>query len=425
MNRVSRKKDVNINGMDNREPGKFYACSHDEDWPLRMTVWSRRAVLGGALAFSCGPVAPARAAGGGLRRGVNTWPWFALTREYPAPSTDYAWPPFQEGRAVPRPVDLAALATAGFDFIRIPVDPGPFLAFGGARRAALLQMLTAAVAEGLAAGLSVVVNIQANAATHFWTPDHLVASQAAPGFDAYRTLVADVAARLSDFDPARVALEPVNEPPQGCVSAEWVGVQTALFAAARTVAPHLALVATGGCGSMVSGLVALDPAPLLALGNVRFTFHFYEPYLFSHQGAPWMREPVYRDLNAVPWPASAGSLDRTLAAVRQRMAQDTGISEEAKRSAYRETERALTVYFAARPDLPFIEGYFAKVQAWAARHGVPADRILLGEFGALRSDARYVASGAADRARYVHDVRVTAEKFGYPGRSGTCSTAWA
>ena len=30
-----------------------------------------------------------------LRRGINAWPWFSLTREYPAPRIDYAWPPFQ------------------------------------------------------------------------------------------------------------------------------------------------------------------------------------------------------------------------------------------------------------------------------------------------------------------------------------------
>jgi hypothetical protein len=39
---------------------------------------------------------------------------------------------------------------------------------------------------------------------------------------------------------------------------------------------------------------------------------------------------------------------------------------------------------------------------------------LLGEFGALRSDSRYVAAPNADRARYIRDVRLTAESFGFP-----------
>ena len=53
-------------------------------------------------------------------------------------------------------------------------------------------------------------------------------------------------------------------------------------------------------------------------------------------------------------------------------------------------------------------------RSWAHRHGVPHARILLGEFGALRSDARYVAAQAPDRARYVSDVRAVAERNGFP-----------
>jgi hypothetical protein len=103
-------------------------------------------------------------------------------------------------------------------------------------------------------------------------------------------------------------------------------VQIALLDAARAAAPHFTLVATGACGSMVRGLDALDPAPLQRFQPLLFTFHFYEPYLFSHQGAPWLHEPVYRALNGLPWPGSAGTLDATLAAVRAHMEADTGIS---------------------------------------------------------------------------------------------------
>ena len=77
-------------------------------------------------------------------------------------------------------------------------------------------------------------------------------------------------------------------------------------------------------------------------------------------------------------------------------------------------ERVLTQYFDARPDRRFIERYFARVTAWAARHGIDRSRILLGEFGALRTDERYVAAPAPDRARYIRDVRETCEAAGMP-----------
>src|SRR4051794_38361953 len=103
-----------------------------------MTGWSRRRLLRTALSLAPAAVAlaplpsatPALAARAEwrFRRGVNAWPWFALTREFPAPRTDYAWPPFQSQRPVPTPEDLRRLRKTGLDFIRLPVDPGPFLA---------------------------------------------------------------------------------------------------------------------------------------------------------------------------------------------------------------------------------------------------------------------------------------------------------
>ena len=371
----------------------------------------------GPLAAMAPPsIPPAKAATGEwpFRRGVNAWPWFALTREFPAPRTDYDWPPFQSQRPVPTPADLTRLRAAGLDFIRLPVDPGPFLAADAGRRADLMAMLGAAVEAAVAADLGVIVNVQANGATHYWNPERMVSSTDAPEFPRYRAFVADVAGMLKDMAPGRVALEPVNEPPQDCSSEAWPKVQAALLTAARGSAKDLPIVVTGGCGSMVRGLTGLDPAPLAEFEPILFTFHFYEPYLFSHQGAPWMREPVYRALNNVPWPASAGSLEQTLASVRARLAEDTERSDEAKRAAYAETEKVLKVYFDAQPDRRFIDGYLKQVSDWADRHGIAPERIIMGEFGALRTDARYTAAPNPDRARYIADVRQSAEAAGFP-----------
>ncbi|KAB1072572.1 glycoside hydrolase family 5 protein [Methylobacterium planeticum] len=386
---------------------------------------TRRGALGGALGLALGApfltvpsLNPARAASAPepirLRRGVNLWPWFSLTREFPAPRTDYGWPPFQEQRPVPMPADLARLAGSGLDFVRLPIDPGPFLAFSGERRAALLAQLDAAVAAVLHAKLNLVLNVQANVSTHHYNPQNLYGDAANLLFRPYRDLIAELARRLSRHDRGRVVLEPVNEPQQACGSTAWDAVQAALLTAARVAAPDLTLVATGACGSMIRGLTALDPAPLRALRPLIYSFHFYEPYLFTHQGAPWMQEPIYRALNAVPWPSRAGRLDTTLAAARAQMRADPGRSLAEKDAAYRLTEAKLAEYFAAEPDRGFVDRQLVAVRDWATRNGIPEREILMGEFGALRSDSRYVAAGAADRARYIRDVRQSAEAFGFP-----------
>jgi hypothetical protein len=94
-----------------------------------MGLISRRAAILGTAAALGTRLAPAIAAPTlRLRRGVNAFPWFMLTEEYPAPRRDYAWPPFQPTRPVPTAQDLIKLRDIGLDFLRLPVDPGPFLA---------------------------------------------------------------------------------------------------------------------------------------------------------------------------------------------------------------------------------------------------------------------------------------------------------
>lgn len=375
---------------------------------------SRRAFLTGTASAALAGRLPARAAQPlQLRRGVNLWPWFSLTREHPAPRTDYDWPPFQLDRPVPSARDLAQLRRAGFDFVRLPADPGPFLAGTPRIRAALLDQLLAAVALAQAQDLAVVVNLHANGATHHWTPERLFGGPEAPGFPAYRDLVEELAGRLGGLMPQRLAFEPVNEPPQSCGAVTWDEIQRRLLAAARGAAPGLTLLATGACGSMIAGLPALRARTLASFEPLLFTFHFYEPYVFSHQGARWMGEPFYPILNAVPWPAAQGSLAATLAAVRARATALGRPPQGSGAAAYREAERVLKQYFEAQPARPFIDGYLRQVADWAKREGVAPGRILMGEFGALRSGAGIAAASPEDRARYVRDVRQSAEALGF------------
>lgn len=377
---------------------------------------SRRVLLAGGLAAAGALARPARSAAEplSLRRGIALWPWFSLTTEFPAPRIDYAWPPFQADRPIPSDGDLRRLAGLGFDFVRLPIDPGPFVAFTNNRRAELLGSLSAAIDAVLATGMRVLLNVQANAATHHFTPDAFYGSDRAPLFSLYRDFVAELARLCARKGSDRTALEPVNEPPQACGAEAWNRVQAELLAVARAAAPSLTLVATGSCGSLVAGLTALDPAPLARYAPLLYTFHFYEPYLFSHQGAPWLtEEPFYRWLNAVPWPGSGGSLRETLAAVRARMDSDRAVSGAEKARDLTMIEGKLREYFEAQPGPAYLVAAMAPVSTWADLYGIRPGHVLVGEFGALRTDARYTAARAPDRAAYIRDVREAAERAGF------------
>ncbi len=191
-------------------------------------------------------------------------------------------------------------------------------------------------------------------------------------------------------------------------SSEWTARQKALLSDARGVSPELKLILTGGCGGMVAGLEALSP-PAPGDPNVLYNFHFYEPYVFSHQGAVWMtEEPMYRYLRDVPWPASAGDERATRDAAVARINSDAKLAPAKRDAIVAATEKALAVYFAANPGAPYIQGFFAKIVAWREKHGVEPGRVLLGEFGATKFSA------PPDRARYLRDVRQAAEANGFP-----------
>src|SRR4051812_35435412 len=310
-------------------------------------AFSRRDVIAGLGALALPSIVRAEPYMPKLRRGMNLWPWFALTREFPTPRTDYDWPPFQADRAVPARGDLAALRSAGIDFVRLPIDPGPLLSFTGAQRERLFQDVLDAVSLANEEALTAVVNLHPNDATHHWNASNLVSDVAAPLFTRYLGLVRDIATRLARLDPARIALEPLNEPPQRCGAADWSVMQSELLRTSRLAAPNLTLIATGACGGMIAGLEAGDPA-VMADPKVVCTFHFYEPYVFSHQGAPWMGgEPMYRYLNTVPWPASAGSKQKTLGAVMARLATDATTPVAEKREIGATITRVLDEYFDA------------------------------------------------------------------------------
>src|SRR5215831_11896579 len=87
----------------------------------------------------------------------------------------------------------------------------------------------------------------------------------------------------SALDPALVFFEVLNEPEMGD-SYRWAGIQSKLVAAIREGAPRNTIIAAGARWSDDDDLLRIIP---LHDPNVIYNFHFYEPHLFTHQGATW------------------------------------------------------------------------------------------------------------------------------------------
>ena len=226
-------------------------------------------------------VAMAQAAGAGslafrrvekLKRGVNVSEWFAQVydkRGY-TPEHFQAWTTAE---------DIALIKAMGFDHVRLSVNPQPMFNAREPNKISVeyLASLDAAVKMILDHGLAVVIDLhpESDFKTRLAKEDDFVQRVA----DYWRTL----AAHYATWDAERVFFEIMNEP-EFSDPYRWMGVQAKLAAAIREAAPAHTIIAAGARWSDNDDLIFQEP---LHDTNVIYNFHFYEPHIFTHQGATW------------------------------------------------------------------------------------------------------------------------------------------
>jgi hypothetical protein len=73
-------------------------------------------------------------------------------------------------------------------------------------------------------------------------------------------------------------------------------------------------------------LTSLDPAPYLGDPNVLFTFHYYDPFVFTGQGLSWLLDGRYRYLTGLTWPYDANNAQAELANALALIDQDSNLT---------------------------------------------------------------------------------------------------
>jgi hypothetical protein len=325
-------------------------------------------------------------------------------------ATTYLYPAFDDNGHRLDVRELRTIGSAGFDFVRLTVDPGPFLQFKGTQRDALDDVLLDRVRMILAQGLSVIVDFHPNEQVEAYAPLKLIADAHSTLFAQYRDIMTRTARVLEGLHDTRIWLEPMNEPQIGWNAGDshrWQAMLEGIYRDIRAVAPHLGLVLTGGSGGSLEGLLALNAAPFAADPRATFTFHYYYPYTFTHQSIS-----ARQFLNGVPYPAHPGSLPGSLQALAERI-DNSSLDQEKRSSILRENERELRAYFGLGFDRAAISKSFDQVVEWARRYSIGGERILLGEFGVVRTYGGYRGARDEDRTRWLRDIREEAENRGY------------
>jgi endoglucanase len=306
-----------------------------------------------------------------LRHGINASGWFAQVYDTRGFTKEH----FQDWTTAR---DIALIKAMGFDHVRLSVDPQPMMANHRPDEipAEYLGYLDAAVKMVLDQGLAVVIDLHpaGDFKARLAKDDSFVQEFA----DFWRAL----ARHYSTWDAERVLLEILNEPEMPD-RYRWYGVQAKLAAAIREGAPQHTMIAAGARWSDNDDLFFVEP---LRDPNVIYNFHFYEPHIFTHQGATW-GSYFWHWVKGLHYPSSPESAARTAA----------GVPDAADRLA-------VIRYGQDHWDAGRIDAEIAQVAEWARARGVP---VVCNEFGVFRDFA-----DARDREAWIHDVRTALERHG-------------
>lgn len=361
-----------------------------------------------------------------LRRGVGlhgplTW------GETNPERTAYVWPVYPSPKYDVPVALLREAKRAGLDFVRLSVDPGPLIAFGGDEARELDRRLSAAAGQIRALGFDVLVDLHPISEVKGYTAKEYEGEGESGLFPKYLEAVARVAHLLS-ADPAHLAIEPMNEPQLGYDAssrARWASMQRRLYDAVRAAAPDLTVVATGGRGGGLEGLLDLDPS-LYRDSGVRFSFHYYLPYEFTHQGVTFSSKSsrLWPFVSGLPYPADPTQRDQIWGLVAKRIADSTKLTGAEKDALLRDGRRQIEAYFAGGGSRASISRNFDLVSGWAQRHRIARNRIFLGEFGATQENPHLHGARPEDRIRWLSDVREEAESRGFGWSVWALSGTW-
>jgi aryl-phospho-beta-D-glucosidase BglC (GH1 family) len=326
----------------------------------------RKMLLAGSLLFAYlnlfgQPASPAWKRVEHLRHGINASQWFAQSPDYSP----------QRLRTYTTPDDIANMHAMGFDHVRLSIDPAIFQCDRPWNQCEPVQVLDEAIAKALSQDLAVIIDIHPSGDYK----RQLATSDAA--VEKFIMLWSRIASYYAVNNPDLLFFEVLNEPEIDVY--RWAGIQQSVVQVVRRAAPAHTIIVT--CAEY-SNLDDLARMPDVADGNYIVTFHYYNPHIFTHQGASW-GEPYWATLQRVPFPGASD----LVAAAKQ--------NDDFARWK-------LTEYGLEHWDADHVAGEIRFGAEWAKSRHVP---LTCNEFGAYRD-----FSLPDDRMRWLQAVRTALEQ---------------
>lgn len=328
-----------------------------------------------------------------LHRGINTSNWLANAMRQEMDERD-----FKE------------ISRAGFDHIRLPVNPEMYgfpMKEGMKPSNFKFKDIDAAIALATKYGLAVILDIH-------------------PGEDFIRTLEEqhswaeplfvefwkELARHYQDYSTDKLVFELLNEPQYYGREGRYNELMKKVVAAIRTVdGGKRTLIIGAPQGSSLDGLMELKTVEDT---NIFYAFHFYEPYMVTHQGIHMgFDDRQLRYFRGVPYPSYKATRDAREYAPSARDA----LQARNELQQYRDDGWGST-HIRERIDI---------AGKWARERNV---RLICTEYGVLRNHidakSRYAwikdATAAMDANRIAWSLWDYADLFGIVSMQGETST---
>lgn len=239
-----------------------------------------------------------------------------------------------------------AIAAGGFDSVRVPIkwsahadDDSPYRIDEG-----FLERIDWVIEQAQRNGLAAVLNVHHYDEIHSDVEGHQ---------DRLAGIWSQIARRYQDMPRQDVYFEILNEPNAAFTDLRWRATYEQSLAAIRETNPDRTVLVGGINWNSANGLTRLrlpeDDRNLIG------TFHYYDPFAFTHQGAEWVD-------NSDPWLG--------------------------------------TTWDASDREQRAIESTFSRIVRWSNRYDRP---VYMGEFGA------YSRADMDSRARWTEFVADQAE----------------
>lgn len=328
------------------------------------------------------PVDRARAM---LSSGINLDWWFREAESPPTLSKE----------------QVQQIAEAGFRHIRVPIGPRTLgLTFTESAancpsEGPLFRFLSA-MRPGVEAGkVGLVLTIDSNSDRQFLAD---VASDRSGGrlIAVLECMIATARRVDQRFAEQWVVYSPASEP--RVPGPEWSALQKRALDAVAAREKELFFLATPAFTSRIWDLLRLEKS---AAPNVGYEFHYYEPFLFTHQGIA-VAFPYMRDKSDVPIGAS-----RTNCTAQQHA---NGSASCVRCSA--ETNDPFCSEY-RRQKLSEFGPEFVRTQLEFARKWAEGRLIYIGEYGVNKGRPDRWGANPADRVSWLRVVSAAVKNFGF------------